>query len=581
MAQSNKITSIKESRREREKRRTKSLNTILGGAQKYREAQVGNDWENSLKWFKGDQYMHGKTGSSVLSGITPSSQTDTVTNLIFAHIMTMVPFLSNRVPSINTRPINAAIEEQANELGKNLTRMFLNNDVVDRQEEMVLNGALCGKGYWKMMWDDQMRMGDGDIKITTPDTRRIFLEPGKMSVYEANYIIDVQSMDKLTMLRMYPDRAEDIKRIFQKPGGSDVQEASETAESAGVGYHAAAPGEAARTTSENYLFDTAQNYDHEHRSVELVEIWFHDEGQVEIIEDMVEGVEPRKKLVAAYPTGRLIVFAGDVVLVDRPNPYTKFPFIEYFNYDIPGMPYAMNEPKQLLPLQYMYNKRNNQLFEAMDHAVHRNVFFDHRANLNPDEISNESGQYIPVDSVDGIRVVDPPGVPNAAFNTLDLLRTDMEYVSGVNEVTRGSAPGDVRSGYAIEQLQSSSANRMKMKTRSLERAIREASKLATTMMGMYYEQGTHYHDTVDLAGIVPHAFDYQVRAGVNLPPSRASEQQFYQWMYGEGIVDEKFIVDHSDIADKMELIERVKPMWEAKRQERMGAGQQMTPPGMA
>lgn len=580
-----KVSSIKENQRDREKRRAKNLHTILGSAKKYREAQIGKDWENSMKWFTGDQYTHGKSGS-VLDGITPQNTDDTVTNLIFAHIMTMVPFLSNRVPSVDTRPINDTIADIANELGKNLTRMFVNNDVVDRQEEMVLNGALFGKGYWKMMWDETMRMGDGDIRITTADTKRIYLEPGKSSVYECNYVLDVRSMDKLTMLRMYPNKAKEIHGIFKNPGGTEAELRAQTSESAGIGYHAGAPagsgveGGIPLTTSENYLFDTAQNYDHEHRAVDLVEAWFYDEGQLETIEDMLDGKGPQKKLVPAYPTGRLVVFAGDVILVDRPNPYTRFPFVEYFNYDIPGLPYGMPEPKQLLPLQLMYNRRNNQLFGALDHAVHRNVFYDHRSNLNPDEISNESGQYIPVDSVDGIRVVDPPGVPSAAFNTLDLIKGDMEYISGVNEVTRGSAPGDVRSGYAIEQLQSSSANRMKMKTRSLERAIREAAKLGTTMIGMYYEQGTHYHDNIDFSGIVPHAFDYQVRAGVNLPPSRASEQQFYQWMYGEGIVDEKFIVEHSDIADKSELIERVKPLWEAKRQERVGAGQQAPGPGM-
>jgi len=42
-----------------------------------------------------------------------------------------------------------------------------------------------------------------------------------------------------------------------------------------------------------------------------------------------------------------------------------------------------------------------------------------------------------------------------------------------------------------------------------------------------------------------------------------AEQQRYQWMFTNTIVDEQFIVEQSDIPNKDELVTRMKPVWES------------------
>ena len=62
-----------------------------------------------------------------------------------------------------------------------------------------------------------------------------------------------------------------------------------------------------------------------------------------------------------------------------------------------------------------------------------------------------------------------------------------------------------------------------------------------------------------------HFFDVKVQAGVNRPRSKVAKQQYVQWLHGQGIVDDEYVVDHSDIDGKDELIKRMKETWDAKR----------------
>lgn len=565
---------------EAQKKLTKSLNILYGKAKKYREGEVKSDWKNSLEWFKGNQSLASPAQSLPTAISGPPTEADSQTNLIFSALMTIVPFLANRSPNVVLKPIVSTLDRHASEISECINRVFHRNDVIDRQGEMVTNGLLFGKGYWKTTWNDDLNMGKGDIEIRTRDTRYIFLEPGKMTVKESNYLFDSSRVDKLTMYRMYPDKIAQINSAFMKDESHESR-GGEFGESSGVGYHAAAPGEAALTTSEAYMVESTQLEHESKEHVDLVEVWFHDERMVDVTENLVEYGEVKKvrtgEQEAMYPNGRLVVFSGDVIFEDRPNPFPRFPYVEFENYFVPGEPYSMTEVKQLLNLQLQYNVRSNQLMDAIAHGIHRLTYYDSTSGLRPDEITNEPGQFVPVSNIGGIKEADPPGVPSAAFVSLQAIKQDFDRISGIEEVVRGSSPGDVRSGYAIEQLQESAANRMKLKTRSLEAAIREESRLITEFIAIFYEKGVHYHDDTDLQGVKPEGFEYHVKAGINLPRSSTSEQQHAQWMFANNIVDEKYIIENSNIANKQELLDRMKPIWEAMKQQQMGVDPNVTP----
>jgi len=555
--------------------RVKHLSDLLDDAKKYRKTHYDDRWNENLRWIKGQQQL--QTGSDFKS--------DTVTNFLFAQIMTMLPVLSNRVPEISLTPIDPQHKPHAELLTNKISLCLNNNDYISRQTEMVTNGLLFGRGYIKPVWNPKLMFGLGDIEINSPDARSMFKD--KLYVRNSNWVQESRQVDKLTLLQMHPKKKALIDRAFRKTESQRQEDSYQTGGTGEVGLHAAEEGDTP-TTSEAYVWDVATNRTRDHGTVEVVEAWFPDESVVDDVikinaskPDGERYVKNKKVKRKEFPRGRLITYIHGFdqdVLDDRPNPFIKYPYIDFENYFIPGSMYGFDELTSLKGLQEQYNIRANQIADGLNWATFPITFYDHRSGLEPEEIENKPGEYVPVEDVDGIKKFDPSGINAAAFQSLPYLEHVIESISGVREVTQGQTPGDVRSGYAIEQLQEAANNRMRLKTRNLEYATKNLAKYLTYLMGEFYVHGVHYTELVDLSGVVPEMFRYEIKGGVNLPNSRVMEEQRYMWLYSNMIVDEMFIVENFDIPDKNAVIERMQPMWAAKKQALTGGG--MGDPGM-
>lgn len=537
----------------------RAMQALLAKASKARE-EHSQKWTENLDFIKGEQTL----------GIT-GTRADTQTNFLFAQMMTIIPILANRLPEVKLTPISESQEfAQISKLVSSLiNRIFRRNDLVKRQQELVTNGLFMGPAYMKPVWNQKLLRGLGDFEIKIPDTRSIYKEPGKMRIRgESNWVHEVRRIDKMSLLRLYPKKRKEINRAFSR--GESLQsltpvEGTNTGE---IGHHAASATEfdatGARTTSEAFVFDVALNADNDKPFVDLVESWFLDETMVdEAIKE--EGVDPNKptKKVPAFPTGRLIVWTGDEKLDDRKNPFPWFPYLEYENYHIPGEQYAMSEIEQLKPLQDQFNRRMNQLMDSMNFANHKMMFYDHSAGLDPDEITNEPGGIYPVADVNGIKIIDYGGPNRAQFDSLVMMQRLIEVISGVREVTQGEVPGDVRSGFAVEQLQEAAQTRLRMKTRILEDAVTALAKSLTDMIGLFYIPTVHYEAKMDLQGITHDIFDYEVRAGISLPQSKLAEQQKVQWAFTQGLTGPEYTARTLEFPNIEQLVKDEQARWDA------------------
>jgi hypothetical protein len=173
--------------------------------------------------------------------------------------------------------------------------------------------------------------------------------------------------------------------------------------------------------------------------------------------------------------------------------------------------------------------------------------------------------------VAGIVQLDAPPINAAIFESLFKLQKDIETIMGVREVTQGSVPGDIRSGFAIEQLQEAAEVRLRMKLMLIKGADLDLAKFLTRMIGVFYIPGTHYPDTFDLRGAIPDVFTYTIKTGASLPTSKFAQQQFIQWMFNQKIADEQYVVENADIPGKDLLKERMKPVWDARKAAEAGA----------
>jgi len=556
----------------------KKLAPIAEYAIRVREQQYDAEWKTDIEWVMGDRgneagkiYAHNRLAS-------------TMTNVMFSQIMTMVPILSNRTPTVRITGVTDTFKEKAKALEVIQARMIRRSGIIPVNQQATTNALLMGKAFLSPQWDQKAMGGRGDIRITAPDTREVYLEPGKENVASSNYVVRKRKVNKLTLLSMYGSRKGDIDKLFKKANKTSDYAASKDMQTVdlGSGFNASAPGAAASTTSVPYIMDVSSGLADDYEYIDLIEMWFRDEATYQHVKEGEDGrvtEETRQK----YPYGRMVMFSGGVTFEDRVSKFPGFPFLDFENYYIPGHPYGVSEPKLLRPLQEQFDIRMNQLVDSMNFTNHKTILYDETSGFDPSTYTNAPGQMIPVDNVMGIKVLDYGNVGSGNFEMIQMYMRMFEVVSGVREVMSGEVPGDVRSGYAVEQLQQASQTRLRLKTRMMEDAFRRLFEYTTDMIGTFYEPGVHYSDEVDLRGIKHDMFEFEVAAGVNLPQSQAMEQQLVQWAASVGLpgIDPEYIVDNLAFPNKDMLMKKVRSAQPPPMQNPQGApqGGNVTPIG--
>lgn len=551
---------------------------MLAAAKKQRR-EKDDIWKENLDWLLGKQQLN-----------KPQWKSNTVTNFLFSQIMTIVPKLAGGIPEFDIRPEVPDMQGQADEISRLIRRTMIRNDFDRRQVENMTNLLIYGISFYKMTFDEGLWGGEGDIRIETVDSGNIFLEPGKMSLRDSNYVFETRNIDKVTLYRMYPNKRAKIDEVFKKATAKEEAGTDPTGDRAEIGRHATKDPSPVDTSVEAYIFDMVMKREKEKEFVEIAECWFYDERTIQDAQKNMhpEGAERAAKLWnerdpedKAYPTGRLVTIVGTEVFDDVPNPFPDFPYVDAANYFIPGHPYSMSELEQVKPLQEQYNIRSNQIFDLLNYNVAPIRLYDARSGLEPDEITNRPDQWIGVTDVTGILQLNAPNIPSAVFDSLLKLQKDIETVMGVREVSQGSVPGDIRSGFAIEQLQEAAEVRLRLKLKIIGGTHLDMAKYLTRMIGVFYRAGTHYRDTFDLRGAIPDVFTYTLKTGASLPSSKYSTQQFIQWLFNAHVVDEQYVVENTDIPGKEDLVERMKPIWDARKAAEAGAIQQAQAQGQA
>lgn len=560
----------------------KTLNALLDKT-RGAEREMRDQWEKDFKVYKGEFEDTGLWSKVRRLG----RRAKTRTNFIFSQIETIKPILTSETPSIILRPVmeGDAWRDIGEEFTQMVNRIFARNNFHGRQVELVGNGLCFGHAFYKATFDPDAFGGHGDVKIEVPDTRSVYKDGNNKDQRDVNFIFDVQKVDMLTLMRRFPDRSADIKRLFNKtnttPGiPTGVSKEKFTADSI------AAP-EAAATTTTSRFFDAMGASDTKD-SVELVEAWFHD---VEMVDDVIElidittGTKKKKKVRSnKFKNGRLVVFSGNVVFIDKANDFPGLPYISYRNYFVPGEEYGISDLRHTVPIQEQYDIRNNQLYDIMNFNMGPTRYYDASSGLDPDTITNAPNQWVAVNNVNGIKTDPAPSVGSAMFESLAKIKGELEAEFGVREVTQGTVPGDVRSGTAIEALQEAADIRLRGKSREMENTLRDLTRFALSLIVEFYQHGVHYRVPDELREsdewkfvknkeLTADFFEIEIRAGVNLPRSRVAKQQLLLTLHERGAVDDEYLVEHIQIDDREDLMKRMGPIYQARKDSQLAAAE--------
>lgn len=561
----------------------KLLGSMFDRAKRFRSI-FDKDWESNIEFLLGDQQI-------------PKDfdwKSNTVTNLAFSNLYSIIPWVGGRRPEIQLESRNPVLRELAEEWSMLQSRVLIDNEIESRSIELVFSMVALGCGYWKNTWNKRLNGGLGGIEISTVPTIAMFLQPGKPHARNCDYIFEVRWYDKLSALRRFPDSADKINALFRKDN-QDTKEVRLTKGygDAGIGYHAWFDSDPSdpntptpETSSEAYFYEVAESMNADKSALPFIEAHFWDNSTFELnLEvqkkremDKSKITDPQRKRVAKYPNGHVVTFCGGYILEDRAEPFPGHPYIQAHNYYIEGYPYSHSDLSLIKTIQEQVNESKNRTFDAVAKSIGRTLLAGPQSELEDDQLENAPDEIVHVTDINDVKELERARVNQAMFAWSQIAAQDMEKVLGIEEALRGEAPGEVRSGFAIAQLQQASANHMKLKTLALELAIKDTSKYNTHMIAENYRGGIEFDDNI-LAGLVqptadggerpmevgdirPYLFEYMVRAGINLRASRAEDIQFFQWMLTADVIDREYFIQHADIPGKASLLKRMKPKWE-------------------
>lgn len=227
-----------------------------------------------------------------------------------------------------------------------------------------------------------------------------------------------------------------------------------------------------------------------------------DSRMAAITGDYKRGSEPGKKTSvvikemwekpsARYPKGRLITVANGVLLRNDDWPFDKkdtFPFIPLSYEEGQDTVYGLNAVYDLIPAQRSYNQSLSRLEERertawgkilapLGSEIGEGAFNTAQEN----EVIYHNPGFQPI-------IIPAPTTPPIFHEKLAIEEGNLNDISGVHEVSEGSAPPGVTAGNAIELLQQGDVTQMADFTESLEHFIEEVAKWEVSLASQFYTE---------------------------------------------------------------------------------------------
>lgn len=181
------------------------------------------------------------------------------------------------------------------------------------------------------------------------------------------------------------------------------------------------------------------------------------------------GFPSNVKLVTVYtfyerpskhrPKGRMVVVVGngETAVVDTAWPFPWKDRLNLYVFRQQQLPMRwtggtlLNDAR---PLQVAYNHACSMLSEHMKLAGNARLAIPDNSGVNGDDLSDEPGQWFYFDGMSSQppRYLDPPVLPRWLIDHKDMLRSSLDDIMSVHDVSRGVAPGDRNSGLALSVL---------------------------------------------------------------------------------------------------------------------------------
>lgn len=424
--------------------------------QKFKDSMVAKE-KFTIEWMES---LNAWNNSLFTDQATPSYKSNQSSNFIYSTIESMRPIMFDNDPKFEAIPVTLDSVPFTADINRALDWEWHRTQMSKKCISNSIYTFTIGTSIMMLPYvfsDKPQAEVDGDVEPIQINPFNLFPDPLATSVEDAEYIIYATYQHVNVLKKLYPEFDENLD-------GADIQ------------------------------YQELVNYRNEGakimNQVLVIEMWMRDYTTIEVEEeDSSGGTTTTKK--AQYPLGRVLTTAPELglVLKDEENPYEtgRFPFFIFKDIDVPFQFWGEGEVKWLLSPQKSINDLSNQIIDNAKHTANQIWVIDKNAGIPKGSIINRPGLIIRKNPGSEVRRDSPPSMPMYVSEKINSLKTDIEVISGVHDVTRGQNPSGIESGAAIAALQEAANTRIRLKTKLHEYTLGDIGTEWLARMKQYWK----------------------------------------------------------------------------------------------
>jgi len=248
------------------------------------------------------------------------------------------------------------------------------------------------------------------------------------------------------------------------------------------------------------------------------------------------------------PEGYYLVYSGNTVLYEGPNPYADtcpIPYAAVVHTPVPGEFYGITWVSDSRQVNVLYNRLRSDILENAVKLSNPPLLAPMGAitgevKMNPGEVISYNPLVLQGGKLEQLKI-EP--FPAQAVNMLVRLEQEADEQAGVTALTRGGVPRNVRSAQQLSALAALEDQRRQVAlqgyTEMIEAALTNALKLARKYMSLPRQLGGGNNAAFIIRGsdIPP---DAQVKVTIDLetaPPSAEEEKRLFA-LFDRGIIQD-------------------------------------------
>lgn len=505
------------------------------------------------KW---KEYMSAYKGTYFQNKNLPDYKSNEISNHVFSTIETIRPIMTDNNPKFLAVPSTPQGMEFSADVQTALDYEWDREKMSLKLPAQLIPMLVYGNAVWFVQWDG--KDGEyGNISIKPVDPFNIFPDPLAESVDNSEFLVYATYRNANQIKQQFPEKASAI--------------------------------EGSRITMSELVAERDNNDTQDANQVLILEMWCRDWVTMD------ETVEGKKQL--KYPKGRVITCLPElgILLSDKKNPYKdgKFPFVLMKNYDIPFEFWGVGEIEQIMSPQHYVNELTNQIIDNAKNTANMQWIIDKNSGIGQGKLTNRPGLVIRKTPGSEVRRDTPPAMPSYVREQIEVLKKDIQDISGVFDSLKGEQQGSVTAASAILALQEASQARIRLKIKLMEASLSELAQIVYSRMQQFWKLDRWVRVT-DVEGnpsfreigaqVLSNDYDLKVMAGSTMPVNRNAMLDLMIRLAqtngedGLPLVDRKAVLEFLPTGDKKAITDRFAELQAQQRQaqqEQLQQEQQM------